>query len=80
VLLALGLGASTLAPLVILPAPDRRPGAAWAAALVGLAVFLALGVTGLVRGPVEGLLGVACGYPAAVAGPMALMVLWLARR
>lgn len=80
VLLALGLGASTLAPLVILPAPDRQPGAAWAAALVGLAVFLALGVMGLVRGPVEGLLGVACGYPAAVAGPLALMVLWLARR
>lgn len=77
---ALGLGASTLAPLVFFESPAGRPGgAAWAVGL-GLTLFLALtavGRLGVPSGPVAQAL---LTYPALVAAPVAAGILRVARR
>ncbi len=80
VLTALGLGASTVAPLIFLGMPTGRPAAAACAVGVGLALFLgltALGRLGVQGGSVGQTL---LTYPALVATPVAGSILWVARR
>ena len=77
---ALGLGASCLAPLIVLGAPPARPHAAtWA---LGVGVVLFLGVTAAGRlWPPAGLATQALvAYPALVAAPAAAAVLRVAGR
>lgn len=76
-LLALGLGASALAPLAMVAGPAGRSPAAKLAPAVGLALFVGLAVAGRLSGT-EG--SVILAYPASVAAPVACGILWLARR
>ena len=76
-LLALGLGASALAPLAVAAGPVGRSPSAKLAPAVGLALFVGLAVAGLLSGT-EGSLILA--YPASVAAPVACGIVWLARR
>jgi hypothetical protein len=80
VLTALGLGASTLAPLIL--AGERAPGraaTAWAVG-VGLVLFLGLSAAGRLGVP-PGLMAQAIvGYPALVAVPVTAGILWVAGR
>jgi hypothetical protein len=77
---ALGLGASTLAPLVFFGSPAGRPGsAAWAVGL-GLTLFLALTAVGGLGVPSGAVAQALLAYPALVAAPVAAGILRVARR
>lgn len=79
-LIAFGLGASTLAPLVWVGAPGAHPAAGRVALGAGVFVFLALAAAGqLLQVPV-GWAQIVLGYPALVAAPVSAALLWLARR
>jgi len=72
--LAFGLGASTLAPLVVV---GGRPRAAMGATAVGFALFVGLAVLGRLA-PAQG--NIILSFPALIAAPAAWGILWLARR
>jgi hypothetical protein len=74
----MGAAASSLAPAALVVGARRAPAAA--AAGLGFAVFAAVGAVGLLRDPVPGPLGVVVHYPALVAAPAALALLWVSRR
>lgn len=77
---ALGLAASTLAPLALIGASDARPSVvSWA---LGLGLVLFLGLTALERlgVPASAVAREIVAYPALVAAPMTAGVLWVARR
>lgn len=77
---ALGLGASTLAPLVFFASPTGRPtSAAWAVGL-GLTLFLALTAVGRLGVPSGAVAQALLNYPALVAAPVAAGILRVARR
>lgn len=81
VLTALGLAASTLAPLVLLPVPAAHAGWGTAAGFVGLAIFGALALLGQwTGGGTAGWVGLPLAYPVMIAAPAAALVLGLARR
>lgn len=80
VLAALGLGASTLAPLGLVAGRGGRPrGIAWATGL-GLVVFLALAELGRLEIAAGGVAEALFAYPALVAAPAAALALRLAGR
>lgn len=72
--LAFGLGASTLAPLVVV---GGRPRAAMVATAVGFVLFVGLAALGRLA-PAQG--NVILSFPALIAAPAAWGILWLARR
>jgi hypothetical protein len=72
--LAFGLGASTLAPLVV---AGGRPRAATGAMAVGFVLFVGLSALGWLA-PAQGY--VLLSFPALIAAPAAWGILWLARR
>jgi hypothetical protein len=78
--LALGAAASALAPAMLFPPPPHRAGAATVAGAVGLALFLGLSALSQLRGAAPGLVGVVLTYPAVVAMPAGLCVLWAGAR
>jgi hypothetical protein len=80
VLSALGLGASTLAPLVLFGSPAVWPRSTMWAMGAGLALFLGatvLGRLGVQAGPLAGAI---VAYPALVAAPVAVLILRVASR
>jgi hypothetical protein len=77
VLLAFGLGASTLAPLAVVGVPVGRPRVATLATTVGFVLFVGLAAVGRLS-PAEG--NVILAFPALIAAPAASGILWLARR
>ena len=77
---ALGLGASCLAPLVLLGPPPARPHAAAWAVGVGLALFLGVTAVGRVWPPAAPVAQALVAYPALVAAPAAAAVLRVAGR
>ncbi len=79
-LMAFGLGASTLAPLAWVGIPRERPQAISLAVGTGLAVFLALALLGEIL-PARGVWAeMFLSYPALAASPIASFLLWRARR
>ncbi|HUG36367.1 MAG TPA: hypothetical protein VML54_05420, partial [Candidatus Limnocylindrales bacterium] len=75
--LAMGAAASAIAPSMLVPAAGVRlaPAATW----LGLGGFVVLSALRLYR-PAPGVLGIVLEYPAVVAAPASLAVLWIARR
>ena len=81
VVVAQGIVASTLAPVVLLPPPASR--ARWGtwAGLVGLGLFAALALAAQWSDrAVPGWAGLPLAYPAVIAAPASALVLWLAGR
>lgn len=78
--LAFGLGASTLAPAVWIGIPPERPRAAGAALGAGLALFLMLVAAGQLWELPGAWAEVVLGYPALLAMPVSAGGLWLTRR
>ena len=72
--LAFGLGASTLAPLILV---GGRPGAAMGATAVGFLLVVGLAALGRLD-PAQG--NALLSFPALIAAPAAWGILWLARR
>jgi len=83
VLLALGIAASSVSP-GFLGSRSTSPTAVTVAGVVGLVVFLALTVAEQLQGSAAGALGAILAYPAVIAVPAAVLVVWvvgaLARR
>ena len=77
---ALGLGASCLAPLVLVGTPPARPQATTWAVGVGLVLFLGLGIVGRLWVPVGSVAEALVAYPALVAAPIVAGILRVARR
>lgn len=79
-LMAFGLGASTLAPLAWVGIPRERPRAISMAVGIGLVVFIALALAGQIL-PARGVWAqMFLSYPALAASPIAAFLLWRARR
>ncbi len=79
-LIAFGVGASTLAPLAWVGVPPERPGTVSVAVGTGGCLFLALAVSGQILTVSEVWVQIILNYPALVASPVATLLLWLARR
>ncbi len=79
-LIALGVGASTLAPLAWGGFPPERPEAVSVAVGTGGCLFLALAFAGEILTVSEVWVQIILNYPALVASPVATLLLWLARR
>ncbi len=77
---ALGLGASTVAPVILLGTPAGRPRAATWAVGMGLVLFVGLTAVGRLAVPASAVAQMVVAYPALVAAPVAAGVLWVARR
>lgn len=75
---AMGAAASSVAPAVLVA--GARPSLGTAAGLLGFGGFTLLSALGRLYGPLRGTLGVALDYPALVAGPASLALLWVAKR
>ena len=79
-LTALGLGASCLAPLIVLGPPPARPHAATWALGVGFVLFLGVTAAGRLWMPAGSVAQALVAYPALVAAPAAAAVLRVAGR
>lgn len=78
-LIALGFGASTLAPLAWVGVPPERPQAVSVAVRVGGCLFLALAVAGQLMTDPGIWVQVVLNYPALVASPVTALLLWRSR-
>lgn len=76
---ALGLGASTLGPLVLVGTPADRPAIATWALGCGLVLFLAVTAAGRLGIPAGVVSREVAAYPALVAAPVVAFILWVAR-
>lgn len=79
-LTALGLGASTRAPLILVGAPRGRPRATGWAVGLGLALFLGLTAAGRLAVSESAAAQAILANPALVAAPFTACFLWVARR
>ncbi len=77
---ALGLGASTVGPLVLAGTPAGRQRAATGALWVGLAVFVGLSTVGRLGVSADSVTEALADYPALVAAPLVAGILLVARR
>ncbi len=78
-LLALGMAASSVGPAALGSGRAAPSGVVTLAGLTGLVVFVALAAAGQLHGGAGGMLGAAEAYPALVAAPAGVLVLWVCR-